>query len=243
MQINKPDVQVFLNGVQGLCPWRGVGCPHLFPTSCRRRRHKQLAHGVGYDMYVCASITEICGKRKEIHDKNYQNFILLDQSPNPQKILEHYARMFTIERVEPGSIAHKLVCCRFSQRIDNFLSELRMIYPNIEHTGIHFDVVLRPISTASIAKGLIFRLRVCSQLDSVFGDVKCIFVPVNNLLVARKAVEERIRFPLLCKLYFIETDRSPGMSFDRSTQSMCQQLTTQAKSKVGDILLNSSSNR
>jgi hypothetical protein len=26
MQMNKPDVQVVLNGVQGLRPWRGVGC-------------------------------------------------------------------------------------------------------------------------------------------------------------------------------------------------------------------------
>ena len=43
---NKPDVQAFLSGVQGRSLWRGVGCPHLFPSSCRRRRHKKLAHGV-----------------------------------------------------------------------------------------------------------------------------------------------------------------------------------------------------
>ena len=75
-QIWLTRVQAVLDEVQGQSPWRGVGCPHLFPSSYRRRRHKQLAHGVGYDIYVCASITEICGKRKEIHDKNYQTLIL-----------------------------------------------------------------------------------------------------------------------------------------------------------------------
>src|SRR5215470_3760265 len=103
-------------------------------------------------------------------------------------------------------------------------------------------MILCSISPAAKTKGLVMCNRAARQLNSATGNIKRIFMPVNNLLVARQTLEKRVVPSLLGQLYAREADLGHMMGTNRCTQCMCQQLTPKAKPEVRDILLDCPAN-
>jgi len=68
--------------------------------------------------------------------------------------------------------------------IDKFLFHRGIVQPGVEHILGEFTVVLKSISSLSIAEGLIEAFGVVSQFDSTLGQLEAILMPLKSLLIA-----------------------------------------------------------
>ena len=107
--------------------------------------------------------------------------------------------------------------------------------PPMNHRLIDFQVKLKAIDVRAITEGLIGAEGRKSQMNSAFGDIERIAVPLKNFLRSLELSEQRIPFRVAGRGNVIPADLFFLVWVNGGAQCFCDQLSAEANPQHGKI--------